>query len=44
MTSYTRGTTFDIQVESKFVNPGDHILILDDFLARGQALLGLRCV
>ena len=28
-------------MESKFVNPGDHILILDDFLARGQALLGL---
>ncbi|MBC2872452.1 xanthine phosphoribosyltransferase [Bittarella massiliensis] len=41
VTSYTRGTTFDIQVESKFVNLGDHILILDDFLARGQALLGL---
>ena len=39
--SYTRSTVFDIQVAKKFVNEGDEILIIDDFLARGQALLGL---
>ena len=39
--SYTRGTVFDIQVAHKFLSPTDEILIIDDFLARGQALLGL---
>lgn len=41
VTSYTRGTTFDIQVARKFLNKGDRVLILDDFLATGQALIGL---
>lgn len=41
VTSYTRGTTFDIQVARKFLNEGDRVLILDDFLATGQALIGL---
>ena len=39
--SYTRDTTFDVQVAKKFLNEKDDILIIDDFLARGQALLGL---
>lgn len=39
--SYTKGIVTDIQVEKKFLNPDDKILIIDDFLARGQALLGL---
>ena len=39
--SFTKGTTFEIQVEKKFLSPQDHVLIIDDFLARGQALLGL---
>ena len=28
-------------VEKRFINPGDRILIVDDFLARGEALNGL---
>lgn len=41
VTSFTRGTTFDVQVSKKYLNPGDRVLIIDDFLAKGQALLGL---
>lgn len=39
--SFTRGTKFDIQVSKKFITSEDTVLIVDDFLARGQALLGL---
>lgn len=39
--SFTKGTVYDIQVSRKFLGPQDCILILDDFLARGQALQGL---
>ena len=39
--SFTRGTVFDIQISQKFLTPQDHVLIIDDFLARGQALKGL---
>lgn len=39
--SYTKGTIFDVQVAKKFLNNGDKILVIDDFLANGQALLGL---
>lgn len=41
VTSFTRGTTFDVQVSKKYLCPGDRVLIIDDFLAKGQALLGL---
>ena len=27
---------------SKFLNENDHVLIIDDFLANGQAVLGLQ--
>ena len=41
VTSFTRGTTFDVQVSKKYLNPGDRVLIIDDFLANGCALEGL---
>ena len=41
VTSFTRGTTFDIQVAKRFISPEDRILIIDDFLATGAALMGL---
>lgn len=41
VTSFTRGKTYDIQVSKAFLSPQDRILILDDFLAEGNALLGL---
>ena len=39
--SYTRGAVFNIQVAKKFLTENDTILIIDDFLAKGKALLGL---
>lgn len=39
--SFTKGTVYDIQVSQKFIGPDDCVLILDDFLAKGQALQGL---
>lgn len=39
--SFTRGTTYDIKVAKKFLNQGDRVLIIDDFLAYGHAALGL---
>lgn len=39
--SYTHGTTYDVIVSKEFLHPEDRILIIDDFLARGQAIIGL---
>lgn len=39
--SYTHGTTYDIVVSKQFLNEGDKVLIIDDFLAKGSALKGL---
>lgn len=39
--SFTHGTTYDVIVSKKFLNPGDRVLIVDDFLAIGNALQGL---
>lgn len=39
--SYTHGTTSQIIVSRRFLQPEDRVLIIDDFLANGQALNGL---
>lgn len=39
--SFTKGIEFDVQVEAKFLTEQDHVLVIDDFLARGEALKGL---
>lgn len=39
--SFTHGTTYDIMVSKRFLNEGDKVLIVDDFLAIGNALNGL---
>ncbi len=39
--SFTHGTVYDVMVSKKFLNSSDKVLIIDDFLANGQALLGL---
>lgn len=39
--SFTRGTVNDIYVSKKYINEGDKILILDDFMAMGEAARGL---
>lgn len=39
--SFTKGTVFDIRVDKKFISRNDRVLIIDDFLADGEALRGL---
>lgn len=39
--SFTHKTVNDIIVSRSFLGPGDRILIIDDFLANGKAILGL---
>lgn len=39
--SFTHKKIYDIIVSKKFLTPEDHILIIDDFLANGCAVLGL---
>ena len=39
--SYTKGIDYDIMVSKRFINENDRILIIDDFLANGCAILGL---
>ena len=39
--SYTYGKDFTITVAKKFLTPDDRVLIIDDFLAEGNAMRGL---
>ena len=39
--SFTHGRIYDVIVSKKFLTAEDHVLIIDDFLANGCALLGL---
>ena len=39
--SYTHGRVYDIIVSKDFLGPEDKVLLIDDFLANGCALLGL---
>lgn len=39
--SFTKQETNEISVSNKFLQPNDHVLIIDDFLANGEAALGL---
>ncbi|MGN1276816.1 MAG: xanthine phosphoribosyltransferase, partial [Floccifex sp.] len=39
--SYTRNVEYNVQVSKKYLNENDRVLILDDFLANGEALNAL---
>lgn len=39
--SFTHGKDYEVIVSKKFLTPDDHVLIIDDFLANGCALIGL---
>lgn len=39
--SYTHQKNYEIVVSKQFLLPGDRVLIIDDFLAKGSALLAL---
>ncbi len=40
--SYTKGTSYEVAVSKLYLKPEDNVLIIDDFLANGQAVLGLQ--
>ncbi|WP_026478541.1 xanthine phosphoribosyltransferase [Alkaliphilus transvaalensis] len=40
--SYTKDKHYKIRVSKRYISQEDHLLIIDDFLANGQALLGLK--
>lgn len=39
--SFTHKRVYDIIVSKKYLSPDDHILVIDDFLANGCAVMGL---
>ena len=39
--SFTHQKTYDVVLAKKFLSPEDHVLLIDDFLANGCALMGL---
>ncbi|MBR6960413.1 MAG: xanthine phosphoribosyltransferase [Clostridiales bacterium] len=39
--SYTHQSTYDVVVSREFIDSSDNILIVDDFLAKGNAIMGL---
>ncbi len=39
--SFTRSTTYNIMVAKSYVTAEDRVLIIDDFLANGRAVMGL---
>ena len=39
--SFTHGRVYDIMVSKRYLSSSDHVLIIDDFIADGQAARGL---
>jgi xanthine phosphoribosyltransferase len=39
--SFTKGKQYTIRVEKKYLHSAERVLLIDDFLANGKALLGL---
>ena len=40
VTSYTKGTSYELTLAMNQINENDHVLIIDDFLANGEAATG----
>lgn len=40
VTSFTKETSYELTLSSKFISEKDHVLIIDDFLANGEAATG----
>lgn len=38
--SFTKGTTYQLTLKNRFIEKGDRVLFIDDFLANGAAALG----
>ena len=40
VTSYTKGTSYELTLYKNYISPEDRILLIDDFLANGEAATG----
>ena len=40
VTSFTKGTSYELTLAQDFLTEEDHVLIIDDFLANGEAATG----
>ena len=40
ITSFTKGTSYELTLSKNYINSSDTILIIDDFLANGEAAMG----
>ncbi len=40
VTSFTTGNHYELTLSPKFISKDDHVLIIDDFLANGEAAMG----
>jgi xanthine phosphoribosyltransferase len=40
VTSFTKGTNYELTLSKKYISDEDHVLIIDDFLANGEAATG----
>lgn len=40
VTSFTKGTSYELTISSEQISEDDHVLIIDDFLANGEAATG----
>lgn len=41
VTSYTKETSYELTLSKKYISENDHVLIIDDFLANGEAATGV---
>ncbi len=40
VTSFTKGSSYELTLSEQFISQEDHVLIIDDFLANGEAATG----
>ena len=40
ITSFTKGTSYELTLYKNYISPEDRILLIDDFLANGEAAMG----
>ena len=40
ITSFTKGTSYELTLFADYIQPEDRILLIDDFLANGEAAMG----
>ena len=41
VTSFTKGTNYELTMSQKYVGESDHVLVVDDFLANGETATGV---